>query len=78
MSRLGGKRKVPLSFCILALSFKVYLYNCEADPLTYQPEEGKKFYFELSNIFKMSKEVHMGIRTIAIQVFRIHNESLNS
>ena len=27
------KRKVPLSFCILALSFKLYLYNCEADPL---------------------------------------------
>ena len=26
-------RKVPLSFCVLALSFKLYLYNCEADPL---------------------------------------------
>ena len=33
MSR-PGQRKVPLSFCLLALSFKLYLYNCEADPLS--------------------------------------------
>ena len=25
-----GKRKVPLSFCILALFFQLYVYNCEA------------------------------------------------
>ena len=32
-SRDLGKRKVPLSFCILTLSFKLYLCNYEADPL---------------------------------------------
>ena len=35
MSRLyWEKEKVPLSLCIQALSFKPYLYNCEADSLT--------------------------------------------
>ena len=34
-----GKRKVPLSFCLQALSFKLYLYNCEADPLTVHKRE---------------------------------------
>ena len=28
--------KVPLSFCILALSFKHYVYIAEADPLSFK------------------------------------------